>query len=131
VELLGKTEINLKKKAKFNPHRKPTRFFKELSIDEKNIIIRQNSKYGKIICRCEGVSEGEILDSIHTNPKATNVDAVKRRTRSGMGRCQGGFCSSHILDILARELSMPVEDITKSGGVSNIIIGKTKGGEQL
>ena len=105
-------------------------FFKDLSDEEKNKLIKGNSKYARIICRCEMVSEGEIIDAIRSNPGATNLDAVKRRTRSGMGRCQGGFCSPYILDILSRELKIPVEHITKSGGASNIIIGKTKGGEQ-
>ncbi len=131
VELLKKTDIKIEKKENFNPYRKSSHFFKDLSDDEKNKLIKENSKYGKIICRCEMVSEGEIVDAINTNPKATNVDAVKRRTRSGMGRCQGGFCSPHILDILARELNIPAENVTKSGGASNIIICKTEGGEKI
>lgn len=131
VELMMKTGMELTKKDCFNPCRKSISFYKELSTEEKNKIISQNSKYGKIICRCETVSEGEILDAIHTNPKATTVDAVKRRTRSGMGRCQGGFCTPYILDILSRELSKPVENITKSGGNSKILTHKTKGGDQI
>jgi len=130
VGMLKETGIKLEKKKGFNPYRKPMHFFKDLPDEEKNKIIRENSKYARIICRCEMVSEGEILDAIRLNPRATNLDAVKRRTRSGMGRCQGGFCSPYILDILSRELKIPVEHITKSGGASNIIIGKTKGGEQ-
>jgi len=130
VGMLKETGIKLEKKKEFNPNRKPMYFFKDLSDEEKNKLIKGNSKYARIICRCEMVSEGEIIDAIRSNPGATNLDAVKRRTRSGMGRCQGGFCSPYILDILSRELKIPVEHITKSGGASNIIIGKTKGGEQ-
>jgi len=130
VGMLKETGIRLEKKKEFNPYRKSMHFFKNLSDEEKNRLIRENSKYARIICRCEMVSEGEIIDAIRSNPKATNLDAVKRRTRSGMGRCQGGFCSPYILDILSEELKIPVEHITKSGGASNIIIGRTKGGEQ-
>lgn len=82
------------------------------------------NKYNKIVCRCEKVSEGKIIEAIHTNPKALNVDAVKRRTRCGMGRCQSGFCLPNVVAILARELGIDVTEVSKSGGDSRIIIGK-------
>ena len=80
-----------------------------------------------MICRCETFTEGEIIDAIRANPGARDIDGVKRRTRAGMGRCQGGFCLPYVSEILARELKIPFEKVTKSGGSSNIVIGKTKG----
>ena len=101
-------------------------YFKECSEEEKNAIIEENPAYAHIICRCEMTSEGEIIDAIRTNPGARDVDGVKRRTRSGMGRCQGGFCSPYVVEILARELGVDYTEITKFGGESYINIGKTK-----
>jgi len=128
VELMKKAGVVFNKKADFNPCRKSMYYFKRLPNNEKNLLIWQNSRYGKIICRCENVSEGEIVDAIHTNPKATTIDAVKRRTRAGMGRCQSGFCLSGVIDILARELKTSTEKVLKSGGGSYIVLGKIKGG---
>ena len=102
--------------------------FREASIEEKNRIIRENPAYGKIICRCETVTEGEILDAIRNNPKAPDLDGVKRRTRAQMGRCQGGFCGPYITELLANEWNIPYEAVTKCGGASFINIGKTKEG---
>jgi bacterioferritin-associated ferredoxin len=111
--------------------RKVSRMQKEkASEQEKAQMIKENSAYGKIICRCEGVTEGEILDAIHRNPKPSDLDCIKRRTRAQMGRCQGGFCGPQIVEILARELGVPYESITKFGGKSTINIGKTKGGQE-
>lgn len=86
-------------------------------------------KYHKVICRCETVSEGEILTAIHTNPGARDIDGVKRRTRGGMGRCQGGFCMPYVAEILARELDMPLTEVTKFGGGSKLLFGKVKEAE--
>ena len=82
--------------------------------------------YGKIVCRCEGITEGEILAAIRTNPKAMDLDGVKRRTRAQMGRCQGGFCSPHIVEMIAAELNIPIEKVTKSGGNSYVNVSRTK-----
>ena len=79
------------------------------------------------MCRCEGVTEGEILDAIRTNPGARDLDGVKRRTRAQMGRCQGGFCSPYITELLARELDIAYTAVTKSGGASVINVCETKG----
>ena len=79
------------------------------------------------LCRCEGITEGEIVEAIHTAPGATDVDGIKRRTRSGMGRCQGGFCSPIVVEIIAREKNMAFEDVTKFGKGSVINYNKTKG----
>ena len=93
---------------------------------EKNEIIRKDPSYGRIVCRCETITEGEIIDAIKAPAGARDVDGVKRRTRAGMGRCQGGFCGSKVVEILARELGCEVNEITKFGAQSNILFDKTK-----
>ena len=126
VELLKNAGMALDKKADFNPIRPAAHAFREASLEEKNEIIKKDPTYGRIICRCETVSEGEILAAIRTNPKPRDLDGVKRRTRAQMGRCQGGFCSPYIVELLAQEMNVPYESITKFGGDSYINIGKTK-----
>lgn len=128
AEMLSEQGLKLTEKSNFNPVRKPAHYFKEASLAEKNEIIKRDSRFGRVICRCETVTEGEILEAIHTNPGARDLDGVKRRTRAQMGRCQGGFCMPLITEILARELNIPCEEVTKSGGGSAVITGKTKGG---
>jgi glycerol-3-phosphate dehydrogenase len=118
--------VALQKNENFNPLRKPDYFFKDLTAEEKNEIIRKNPSYGKIVCRCEQITEGEIVRAIRENPPAKNIDAVKRRTRAGMGRCQGGFCQPYVAELIARELNIPLEKVTKSGGESYLLRGKTK-----
>ncbi|HWS30507.1 MAG TPA: (2Fe-2S)-binding protein, partial [Clostridia bacterium] len=81
---------------------------------------------GNIICRCETVSEGEILDAIHRPLGATTLDGLKRRVRVGSGRCQAGFCTPRAVEILARELGVAESEITKTGGASRLIVGKVK-----
>ena len=98
----------------------------DLPCDERAELIKDHPEYGKIICRCETITEGEIIDSIRRPLGARSLDGVKRRTRAGMGRCQGGFCSPRVMEILSRELNVPLESITKSGGSSKIITGRTK-----
>ncbi|MBQ9816548.1 MAG: NAD(P)/FAD-dependent oxidoreductase [Proteobacteria bacterium] len=95
----------------------------DLTPEEHNQLIKQNLAYGTIICRCESITEGEILDAIHRPLGARSLDGVKRRTRAGMGRCQSGFCMHRVMEILHRELGIPMEEITKSGGKSTIVIG--------
>ena len=126
VELLDKAGLTLEKKADFNPIRPATHAFREGTVEEKNAIIAKNPAYGHIICRCEGVSEGEILAAIRQNPRPRDLDGVKRRTRAQMGRCQGGFCSPYIVELLAQEMNIPYEDVTKCGGKSRINVEKTK-----
>ena len=125
LELLADTGLLDSKKENYVAEREPMHYFREASIEEKNEIIKKDKSYGKIVCRCEGVSEGEILAAIRTNPRPTDLDGVKRRTRSQMGRCQGGFCSPTIAELISRELNIPMERITKFGGGSNIVFGKT------
>jgi glycerol-3-phosphate dehydrogenase len=128
-ELIENQGAKLTEKANYISTRRSSHFFKELSIEEKNEIIKKDKSFGKIVCRCEVVTEGEILTAIRTNPKPLDLDGVKRRTRAQMGRCQGGFCSPYIMQLLAEELGVPVEQVTKKGKNSNVIIGKTKGEE--
>ena len=125
-ELLAEAGLALDKKDNFIATRRPMHYFKECTDEEKNAIIAKEPSYAHIICRCEMISEGEIVEAIHTNPKPRDLDAVKRRTRSGMGRCQGGFCSPYVVEILSRELGIAYTDVTKFGGGSYINIGKTK-----
>ena len=126
VEMLKEAGYELTKNENFNPIRKPMHYFKEASIEEKNEIIKKDKSFGRVICRCETVTEGEILEAIRTNPKPTDLDGVKRRTRAQMGRCQGGFCSPYIINLLSKELNIPVCEITKSGKSSYITVSKTK-----
>ncbi len=116
----------LKKKEDYNPLRENPVRFNEMTRAQRKAIIEKDKAYGRIVCRCETVTEGEIIDAIHAPAGARDVDGVKRRTRAGMGRCQGGFCGSKVVEILARELNTSLDEITKFGGDSNYVIGKTK-----
>lgn len=99
---------------------------KSLTNEERIALIKENPAYGNIICRCEMITEGEIIDSIRRPLGAKSLDGVKRRTRAGMGRCQAGFCSPRTIEILARERGVDPSEITKSGGDSKIIVGVNK-----
>ncbi len=125
-EMLTKLGKKLEKRADFNPKRKPAHWFGMLSNEEKNKVIAERPEYAKIVCRCELVTEGEIREAIRTNPGARDIDGVKRRTRATMGRCQGGFCSPYIVEILAEELGVDYTEVTKFGGKSYINISRTK-----
>lgn len=118
--------MNLKKKDNFISKRKGILNPATLSIEERNKLIKENPAYGNIICRCESVTEGEIVEALHRIIPARSLDGVKRRTRAGMGRCQAGFCSPRTMEIIERELGIPQEEITKSGGESRIVVGRTK-----
>ena len=130
IDILKEQGLALAEKADYDPIRPSMHAFREMSIAEKNRVIRENPAYGRIICRCEGVTEGEILDAITRNPGARDLDGVKRRTRAQMGRCQGGFCSPYIIELLAKHWNIPYECVTKFGGSSFINIQATKGGQQ-
>lgn len=110
----------------FNPIRRPVIHFMDLSDSEKSELIRKDPRYGRIICRCESITEGEIVDIINRKAGATNLDAVKRRARAGAGRCQGGFCGPRVMEILARELDVDITTIVKDGIDSYILTGSTK-----
>lgn len=124
VEILGENGLTLAADPGFNGERENTHAFRHMSAEEKNAYIKEHPDYGRIVCRCEAVSEGEIRDAIRRNPKATDIDGVKRRTRAGMGRCQGGFCMPHVLRLLAEENDVPMETVTKKGKDSTPVIGK-------
>ena len=124
TELLQQAGLILAEKPDWGGTRPDPHAFQAMTLEEQNRYIRQNPAYGKIVCRCESISEGEILDAIHRNPGARDLDGIKRRTRSGMGRCQGGFCSPHVLLLLSRELQIPVESVTKNGDGSEIVTGR-------
>ena len=126
ADILRGAGLEMKEKADFNGRRRPAHYYKELTLDEKNEIIKEHPEFAHVICRCETVTEGEILEAIRTNPKPRDVDGVKRRTRASMGRCQGGFCTPYIIDLLAAEIGCDYTDVTKFGGKSYINIGKTK-----
>ena len=126
VETLVGGMVALEKNEAFNGTRTPDYFFKHLTMEEKNEIIKQDPSYGKIVCRCEQVTEGEILRAIRENPPAKDIDGVKRRTRSGMGRCQGGFCQPYVAELIAKERGISLTSVTKNGKSSNLLTGVTK-----
>ena len=126
VELLASMGLALKERADYKAGRPEKIRFRELTDEERSAVIAKNPLYGKIICRCETVTEGEIVDAIHRPLGARDLDMVKRRTRAGMGRCGSGFCSPRTVEILARELGVPMDEITKCGGSSVILIGGEK-----
>lgn len=126
VAELVKKRLPLQKNENFCGKRKAEFFFQTLSAEEKNKMIAEDPAYGRIVCRCEQITEGEIVSAIRENPPARSVDAVKRRTRAGMGRCQGGFCQPQVAEILARELGIPFEEVKKSGEGSELVTGVTK-----
>lgn len=125
-ELLSGVGAPLKEREDFNPARRPMHYFKELTQEEKNEIIKEHPEYARVICRCELVTEGEIIEAIRTEPRPVTVDGIKRRTRATMGRCQGGFCTPYIVEILSRERGIDYLDVTKSGGKSFLNISRTK-----
>lgn len=126
VEELLLEKLSANEKADYKMTREAPVRFRHMSKEEREALIKKNPAYGRIICRCETITEGEILDAIHAPAGARDVDGVKRRTRAGMGRCQGGFCGSKVVELLAKELGVPMNEITKFGGESKIIYERTK-----
>lgn len=124
-EVIKKFE-NIRVKENYNPNRRKRIKFEELSNIEKNKLIKEDSRYGNIVCRCEKISEGEIVDAINRNCGGRSINAIKRRVRPGAGRCQGGFCGPKVLEILARELDIKEIEVVKENKNSNILIGETK-----
>ena len=120
-EILIDNGMDTKKKSNYNPKRKGIVRISELTNEEKAVKIKENPAYGKIICRCETVSEGEIIEAIRRNAGAKTVDGVKRRVRAGMGRCQGGFCGPRVIEILARELNIDPTEVRKDLSGSKIV----------
>ena len=123
-------QMEVKPNTGFNPRRRVIPHMSDLTTEEKQEIIRKNPDYGVIICRCEGISKGEIVDTIHSPIPATTIDALKRRVRPGMGRCQGGFCSPLVTQIICEETGLSPEEVTKRGEDSNLILERTHKGER-
>ncbi len=119
-ELMVSNGYELVEKKSFTDERKQIRF-KELSHEERAAVVRENPAYGRVICRCETVTEGEILDAIHRPIVPKTVDGIKRRCGAGLGRCQGGFCGPRVVEILSRELHVGREDIEKDKKGSYIV----------
>lgn len=99
-------------------------FFSKMSTEEKNEFIKENPLYGKMVCRCEQVTEGEIRAAIRREPRPYDIDGIKRRTRSSMGRCQGGFCMPTVMRLISEETGIPMEEITKKGKASAVLTGR-------
>ena len=121
-----KDKMNLKEKDEFIETRKGILNPAKLSLEERNKLIQENPAYGNMICRCEMITEGEIIDAVTRPLGAKSLDGVKRRTRAGMGRCQGGFCSPRVMEIIARERGVSMTEVTKAGGESKLIVGINK-----
>ncbi|MBR5320540.1 MAG: NAD(P)/FAD-dependent oxidoreductase [Clostridia bacterium] len=119
-------KLALTEKENYTDTREEPVRFRHMSDEERAELIKKNDAYGRIVCRCETITEGEIIDAIRAPGGARDVDGVKRRTRAGMGRCQGGFCGSKVVEILARELGVSMSEITKFGNESKIIYERTK-----
>jgi glycerol-3-phosphate dehydrogenase len=122
--MLADSGLQLTRKDDFNPYRKGIPRFSKLSSEERKELIAKDPRYGHVVCRCETITEGEIVEAIKRG--ATTVDGVKFRTRAGMGRCQGGFCGPRVVDILARELNISPTQVTKRGGDSRLLLYQSK-----
>ena len=127
VEILEGCGLALEKKESFTDERHVVRF-KELSMEEKAEIIKKDPRYGRIICRCETITEGEIVAALHSPITPVTVDGIKKRCNAGMGRCQGGFCGPRVQEIISRELNIKMEDIELNTKGSYILTGETKEG---
>lgn len=126
IEMLKERIGNMALKQDFNPNRRPSIHFMELSDAEKAKLIEKDPRFGRIICRCEQITEGEIVDVINRKAGARTIDGVKRRARPGSGRCQGGFCAPRVMEILAREQGIDITEVVKDRQGSYILTGKTK-----
>lgn len=125
-DLLDNAGLKITPNPNYQPYREKKSCFTELSLQEQDQLIRDNPAYGRIVCRCETVTEGEIVDAIHGIIPARTLDAIKRRTRAGMGRCQGGFCQYKIIALLSRELKIPLEDVCLEDIGSQLLFGTVK-----
>ena len=121
-----KAGIKLEPNKDFIAVRKGIESFKNATKERKEQLIEENPLYGRIICRCEMITEAEIVQAVKSPVGAKDLDGVKRRTRAGMGRCQGGFCSPRVTEIISRERGIPMTSVTKNGGCSYILNSKTR-----
>jgi len=125
TELLSNSGLKLRKKKKITDSRKRVRF-NTLSPDEKKALIDSDPDYGRVICRCETVTEGEIRDALNSPIPPRSIDAVKRRTNAGMGRCQGGFCGPRVLEIMAKHYNCNLTDVVQDKVGAYVLTSKTK-----
>lgn len=119
----------VKKNESYNPYRKGVPRLREMSPEQRNKLIQKRPDYGVMICRCEEISKGEIVDALCSPLPVYTVDGVKKRVRPGMGRCQGGFCMPLVAEIISEVTGQPLEKVKKSGGDSYLLFGKTKAGD--
>ena len=124
-------KLQPEKNENFDPYRKVKKPFRNMTNDERRAAIAENPDYARVVCRCEMVTEAEIRDAIRRPLGARTVSEVKLRTRAGMGRCQGGFCSPRVLEILCEELGLSPLEVTQCGGQSQILAGEACSGEGL
>lgn len=125
VKILQNIGLSNEENKNFNGNRKRI-IFNELSREEQKELIKKNPAYGKIVCRCENITEGEIIDAIKNSFGSITVDGVKRRCRPGMGRCQGGFCGPRVVEIIARELNKDYTEVNQEKEGSYILLDRTK-----
>ena len=129
VELLKESGLDMEEREGYIKTRSKEGNFKtfaRMTDEEKVIAVKENPEYAKIVCRCEKITEADIVNAIHRPIPAHTVDMVKRRTRAGMGRCQGGFCRTKVAEIISRELNIPLDEVKKFGNHSNILFERTK-----
>lgn len=127
AQLLSRAGLELEEKESFLCERRRIRF-KELPPEEKAALVAEKPAYGRVICRCETVTEGEILAAIHSPIPPRSVDGIKRRVNAGMGRCQGGFCGPRVVELLSRELELGPDRVLQDRAGSQILLRETKGG---
>ncbi|MFW5715402.1 MAG: NAD(P)/FAD-dependent oxidoreductase [bacterium] len=120
------TELEIRRKSDFIATRERPVKLSELEPEQRDRLIARDSSYGRIVCRCEEISEGEIRDALRRPVPAASMDGIKRRTRAGTGRCHGGFCTPRVLEVMAKELNIPIEQLTKRGGESTLLLRETK-----
>jgi glycerol-3-phosphate dehydrogenase len=123
TDMLIESGMKAEPKTDFIKTRKGTPHFADLSAEEKAALIKEDPRYGNVICRCETITEGQICDAIHRTLGATTLDGVKRRVRAGMGRCQGGFCGPRVIEIIARELGVSPDEVCKNDKGSEMLKG--------
>lgn len=129
ARMLGEAGLVLEEKEDYVKTRKVVRM-RHLNLEQKQRKIQENPRYGRVICRCETVTEGEIVDAIHSPLPARTIDAVKRRCNAGMGRCQGGFCGPRVLELISRELDIPMEQVMQDKRNSYVLTGATPKGQE-
>lgn len=128
LKLLDGAGLELEEKENFMSYRTPYIRMNKMSNEEINELIAQDRRFGKIVCRCESISEGEIVDVLHRSLPVKSVDGIKRRARVTSGRCQGGFCTPRVMEIMHRELGLDMLEISKGNKGSNILTGITEKG---